>query len=251
MRTRFLLTLILIVLIGGTACNRSSKLAKQSIFMKRATGFAYEVLVVMDKDAWKGEAGRLLYDQLTAPIPGLPQNEPAMRVTYAEPFQFNGLLHYVRNIIHVRIDESLYTKVSVHKEKDRWATGQEVVTLNAPSSRILAEYLEKQGTSLVAWLGEKERERQADYLESSHSVWVNDKVRARFNAQLYAPEEMCSYKDTADFFWVTDHGTRGRIDMVVYSFPYVSGRTFTLDYLVAMRDSVWENIYRGRFPVLI
>ena len=52
MRTRFLLTLILIVLIGGTACNRSSKLAKQSIFMKRATGFAYEVLVVMDKDAW-------------------------------------------------------------------------------------------------------------------------------------------------------------------------------------------------------
>ena len=63
MRTRFLLTLILIVLIGGTACNRSSKLAKQSIFMKRATGFAYEVLVVMDKDAWKGEAGRLLYDQ--------------------------------------------------------------------------------------------------------------------------------------------------------------------------------------------
>lgn len=96
---------------------------------------------------------------------------------------------------------------------------------------VLAEYLEKQGTSLVAWLGEKERERQADYLESSHSVWVNDKVRARFNAQLYAPEEMCSYKDTADFFWVTDHGTRGRIDMVVYSFPYVSGRTFTLDYL--------------------
>ena len=80
MRTRFLLTLILIALIGGTACNRSSKPAKQSIFMKRATGFAYEVLVVMDKDAWKGEAGRLLYDQLTAPIPGLPQNEPAIGI---------------------------------------------------------------------------------------------------------------------------------------------------------------------------
>ena len=117
MRTRFLLTLILIVLIGGTACNRSSKLAKQSIFMKRATGFAYEVLVVMDKDAWKGEAGRLLYDQLTAPIPGLPQNEPAMRVTYAEPFQFNGLLHYVRNIIHVRIDESLIQKCLYIRKK--------------------------------------------------------------------------------------------------------------------------------------
>ena len=248
MRTQSLLLLVLIVLVGGTACNRSAKSSKQSIFMKRATGFAYEVLVVMDKNTWKEEAGRLLYDQLTAPIPGLPQNEPTMRVTYAEPSQFDGLLQYVRNIIYVRIDESLYTKVSVYKEKDRWAMGQEVVTINAPSSRLLAEYLEKQGTSLVAWLGEKERERAAGYLESSHSVWVNDKVRARFHAQLYAPEEMCSYKDTTDFFWATDHGTRGRIDMVVYSFPYVSDRTFTLDYLVAMRDSILGEHIQGAFP---
>lgn len=55
MRTRFLLTLILIALIGGTACNRSSKPAKQSIFMKRATGFAYEVLVVRTKMRGKGK----------------------------------------------------------------------------------------------------------------------------------------------------------------------------------------------------
>ncbi len=248
MRTRFLLLLMLVVLVGGTACNRSSKTAKQSIFMKRATGFTYEVLVVMDKNMWEGEAGRLLYGQLTAPIPGLPQSEPTMRVTYAEPGQFDGLLHYVRTIINVRVDESLYTKVSVHKEKDLWATGQEVITINAPSSQLLAEYLAKQGTALVAWLGEKERERQAAYLAGSHSAWVNDKVKARFNAQLYAPEEMCSYKDTTDFFWVTDHGLRGRIDMVVYSFPYVSERAFTLDYLVAMRDSILGEHIPGAFP---
>ena len=42
MRTRFLLTLILIVLIGGTACNRSSKLAKQSI-LKSATIIQYTI----------------------------------------------------------------------------------------------------------------------------------------------------------------------------------------------------------------
>lgn len=171
-----------------------------------------------------------------------------MRVTYAEPSQFNGLLHYVRNIINVRVDAFLYTKVSVYKEKDRWATGQEVVTINAPSPRLLAEYLEKQGTSLVAWLGEKEPGTAGRLSGGSHSVWVDDKVKARFNAQLYAPEEMCSYKDTTDFFWVTDHGVRGRTDMVVYSFPYVSERTFTLDYLVAMRDSVLGEHIQGAFP---
>ena len=251
MRTSVYLLFLLAVLTGGTACNRSSKSdkpAKQSIFMKRATGFAYEVLVVMDKSAWQGEAGRLLNSRLTASIPGLPQHEPMMRVTYAEPSQFDGLLHYVRNIIQVRINESLYTKVSVQKEKDRWATGQEVVTLNAPSSHLLVEYLTGQGDALVDWLCEKERERQAAYLEDSHSPLVADKVKARFHAQLYAPEEMSSYKDTTDFFWVTDHGVRGRTDLVVYSFPYVSDRTFTLDYLVAMRDSILRERIPGAYP---
>ncbi|WP_293672029.1 DUF4837 family protein [uncultured Parabacteroides sp.] len=247
MRTQSLIIVILLVLIGGTACNRSSK-PKQSIFMKRATGFAYEVLVVMDKDTWKGEAGRLLYGQLTASIPGLPQNEPTMRVTYAEPSQFDGLLRYVRNIMVVRVNSSQYTKVSVNKEKDLWATGQEVVTLNAPSSQQLMEYLTEHGTSLVAYLEGKERERAAGYLESAHSAWVNEKVKDRFNASLYVPEEMCSYKDTTDFFWVTDHGRQGRTDLIVYSFPYISDRTFTLDYLVSMRDSILGEQIPGAFP---
>ena len=117
MRTRFLFSLMLIALVGGIACNRSSKPAKQSVFMKRATGFAYEVLVVMDKDIWKGEAGRLLQGQLTASIPGLPQNEPMMRVTYAEPSQFDGLLHYVRNIIHVRVMNPFIQKCLCIKKK--------------------------------------------------------------------------------------------------------------------------------------
>ena len=247
MRTQSLIIVILLVLIGGTACNRSSK-PKQSIFMKRATGFAYEVLVVMDKDTWKGEAGRLLYGQLTASIPGLPQNEPTMRVTYAEPSQFDGLLRYVRNIMVVRVNPSQYTKVSVHKEKDVWATGQEVVTLNVPSSQQLMEYLTEHGASLVAYLEGKERERSAGYLERAHSAWVNEKVKDRFNASLYVPEEMCSYKDTTDFFWVTDHGRQGRTDLIVYSFPYISDRTFTLDYLVSMRDSILGEQIPGAFP---
>lgn len=248
MRTQSLLILVLLALIGGAACNRPAKSAKKSIFTKRATGFAYEVLVVMDKSTWKGEPGRLLYNQLTASIPGLPQNEPAMRVTYAEPSQFDGLLKYVRNIILVRIDASLYTKVSVHKEKDQWASGQEVITLNAPSSQLLTEYLAQHGPSLIAYLEEMERERYVNYLDDSHSTWVNEKVKARFNAQFYAPDDMSSFKDTTGFFWVTDHGLRGRIDMVVYSFPYTNDRTFTLDYLVSMRDSILGEHIHGAFP---
>ena len=37
----------------------------------------------MDRDAWNGEVGELLQEQLRAPIPALPQAEASMRVTYS------------------------------------------------------------------------------------------------------------------------------------------------------------------------
>lgn len=248
MKTKRWLCGLLSLLFVLSACDGAKKSSPVSLLMKRATGWPYEVLVVMERDVWKGESGRLLHDELTASIPGLPQNEPTMRITYAEPQHFDGLLRYVRNIIQVQVDSSLYTKVFTRKEKDRWASGQEVLSVYAPSSRLLAEYFREEGASLVAYLGEKELERRAAALEGAHSSLVSRLVEERFHARLFAPEEMCSYKDTTDFFWVTDHGRNGRMDFVVYSFPYTDARTFTLDYLVAKRDSVLGANIPGAYP---
>ena len=63
-----------------------------STTFRRATGWPYEVVVVMEKDAWQGESGDLLRKQLQASLPALPQSEPTMRVTYVEPAQFDGML---------------------------------------------------------------------------------------------------------------------------------------------------------------
>lgn len=248
MKTQSVIFAFLLLLVGGIACNQGGKSSKRSIFIKKATGFAYEVLVVMDKTAWEGEAGRSLYDQLTASIPGLPQHEPKMRVTYAEPNQFDGLLRYVRNIIQVRIDESVYTKVTVKKESDVWASGQEVITLNAPSSQLLMDYLKEQGKQLVDYLGDKERERYLVYLQDSHSQRVKECVHEQFHARLLASEELCSFNDTTDFFWATDHGRNGRTDLVLYSFPYTDEQTFSLNYLIGKRDSILGEHIKGAFP---
>ena len=119
MKTRTILIWLLLVLAGGSLVYHFSKPSKRSIFTKRATGAAYEVLVVMDKESWNREAGKQLKKQLIVPIPGLPQIEPSMRVTYAEPNQFNGLLRYIRNIIQVEIDNSLYPRNRMCGQRDK------------------------------------------------------------------------------------------------------------------------------------
>ncbi len=248
MKTQTILTWLLLVLAGGSLIYHFSEPSKHSIFTKRATGAAHEVLVVMDKEYWNREAGKLLKKQLIAPIPGLPQIEPFMRVTYAEPNQFNGLLRYVRNIIQVQIDKSLYTKITVSKEQDVWATGQELIRIYAPSEELLIPYLEEEGSLLVSYLETKERERYAAYLDESHNLWVQDSVMSQFQVQLFAPKEISSSKTSTDFFWATDHGRNGRTDFVLYSFPYIDERTFSLDYLVTKRDSVLGKQIKGAYP---
>ena len=61
-RSLFIGMLLLLVLMG--ACNSGS-------VMTQATGFAYEVVVVMDQKDWKGPAGEAIKSELASSVPGL------------------------------------------------------------------------------------------------------------------------------------------------------------------------------------
>ena len=68
-----------------------------------------------------------------------------------------------------------------------------------------------------------------------------DVLKKNHQLALNVPEEMVYYKDTTNFFWATNNASTGRMDVVVYTFPYTDPNTFTADYLVAMRDSVMKG----------
>lgn len=229
----------LLVLMG--ACNSGS-------VMTRATGLAYEVVVVMDQKAWDSDAGKLLKEDLTSAVPGLPQSEPALKITYARPSDFNGLLTYVRNILIVHVDPAVYTKVGMGYVKNRWAQGQIVLTLNAPSIEALTEYLEKNKDTVAAFFVKEEMNRAIAQLQKNHSGVVMEHLKKNFDVELSAPENMTYFRDTTDFFWASNNANTGRTDLIVYSFPYTDPETFTVDYLVAKRDSVLKANLPGSFP---
>ena len=216
--------------------------------MTQATGFAYEVVVVMDQDQWKGEAGEAIKGDLTASIAGLPQSEPTLKVTYVQPKDFSGLLRYVRNILIVNVDPAVYTKASLAYETDRWAQNQVVVTLRSPDEAAILSYLQEEGHTLADFFVKVEMRRAISQLKDSYSTLVMDKLKEQFDVMLNAPSNFTYYKDTTDFFWSSNNANTGRMDLVVYSFPYTDPNTFTADYLVAKRDSVMKANLPGSFP---
>ncbi|MDR3251696.1 MAG: DUF4837 family protein, partial [Tannerella sp.] len=229
------------LLAGLSACNSGSTIT-------RATGKAYEVIVVMDNAVWNETTGSAVKEELTSPIPFLMQSESSMRITHVTHDQFNGLFKYVRNILVVNVDKSMYTKVSFLKEKNKWAVGQSVVYLNAPDGKMIEDYLEENDHPLVTYFTKEEMSRAKEYLLKSYSPLVMDKVKEKFGITLNAPSDMKKCKDTLDCLWFSNDATVGRMDLLVYSFPFEDHNTFTLDYLVAKRDTVTKRMIPGAFP---
>ena len=168
-RSLFIGMLLLLVLMG--ACNSGS-------VMTQATGFAYEVVVVMDQKDWKGPAGEAIKSELASSVPGLPQAEPSLKITYVQPKDFTGLLRYVRNILVVTIDPTAYTKVSVGYENNVWARGQVVVSLKAPNTESIVEYSKTHEKALVDFFVKVEMNRAIEQLQKEYSMVVMDNLKS-------------------------------------------------------------------------
>ena len=238
----FLIMMSLIILTGS--CRNKGGGITQS----RATGFAYEVIVVMDDKSWKGEAGEAIKAELQREVPALPQSEPSMKITYSPPVHFNGLLTYVRNILIVNVNPDMYTKVAVGSEFNKWARGQLVMTVNAPDQQSLIDFLHEHPDAINSRFVNAEMDRVQVQLQQTYSRKAMDDVVRQFGVELRLPSDMTATKSAKDFFWVSNDAKTGRIDALVYTFPYESRLTFTLDYLIRKRDSVLMENVPGSFP---
>jgi len=210
-----LLISLLSVMIGLNSCDSRGG----SGTFTRATGGAYEVIVVMDKADWDTNAGTALREELTAPLPYLLQDESSMRYTYVRPDLFNGMFTYVRNILIVKIDKTLYTKVSLLTEPDKWARGQSVLFLHAPDVEMLETYLTENERIIVNHFTKIEMARTADFLRETYSSVVMNQVKDMFGITLNAPSDILKSKTGDNCLWFSNDAIEGRMDILVYSFP--------------------------------
>ena len=232
--------LFVLLLTGLSSCDSAPT-------VKRATGAPYEIVVVMDNDIWKSHTGTVLKEELTIPVPYILQTEPSMRYSYSRPEQFVSYMMFFRNILVVNVDKSQYTKVSILKSNDKWAEGQAVLYLNAPDISMLEEYLTENKGLLVNYYTKEEMRRAVEFLSKSYSQRVMDDVKAKFGITINVPEDITSFRHEGDCMWFSNSASIGRMDMLIYSFPFADKNTFTLDYLVAKRDSIAKIMVPGSF----
>ena len=243
----FIYISLITMMLGLSSCDKSP-------FKVLAKGSPYDVVVVMSNEDWDGKAGEVVKEELATPVPYLLNPESSMKYSHLTHEFFDKHLSNVRNVLLINIDNKLYEKATFHKSSDNWAYEQVVLQLNVPDVETLTNYLTENKGLLIKIFTEEEMRRTRDFLRKTYSQIVYEQAKAKFDIRIYAPNEIkkmfyppTSIENPEDCLWFTNNAPTGRMDILIYSFPFVDDSTFTLDYLVKMRDSITKKIIPGSF----
>ena len=209
-----------------------------------ASSAANEVIVVMDRTAWEGEAGDAVWGVLNSPTQGLPQQDPNFRTIHITPENFTRSFRSVRNVVIPNIDH-IFIEPRIRAEPNVYAMGQWIMYINAPDTASFIDFVREQERNIVEFFLDKELERNARWLMSNQRIGPWSAAQEMFGIDVFKPRGVPNVVAEENFIWATNNAPRARVDFVIYQFPYTTPDVFTADSLIAIRNRVLGEHIRG------
>lgn len=223
MNKAFYLALSLVLLV--CSCDNRKGLLPPS------GGKLYEVLLV-------GDSSDIVKGALQADMPGLPQGEPQFDVSSIDSAAFGATLRSTREIVVVRTSPRLYATVRIRYDRNVWAEPQTVVTLTAPSMKMVSDSIGRIAPTLLRLLNAAEMRKSMAMLRDHRNTKAERLVDSMFHVRMWIPLDMVSSRKGRDFAWFSNGSPSMMSNIVVYKAP-------RHDAPVAQRDSALARNIKG------
>jgi hypothetical protein len=185
MKTRLFIAFLVMAVLAG--CDTTVQTGNgDTRIMPNVTGGSGEVLVVMDKFLWDGEAGEKLQDVLKQEFSGLPQSEPLFDVAQITSASFSNVNRFHRSVVLVTIKET-GEEAKVRFRQNVWAKPQIVVQIEAPNKQELISLIEDNHNKIQNFLVQYDRQRMTDSYNGSKDLEIQMKVAENHHISLGIP----------------------------------------------------------------
>lgn len=222
MKRLLTLTLVAIALFGITSCQSSSTYKSPKTYVSTVSGKQGDVLVVINKDYWESELGKMIQETLRDEYPMLPQPEARFRLSHVPHSSFTSMFQVQRNIFEVDINPSDINTVTFRKNV--WASPQCVVSLKAETYNDAIRLFKENAAQIVSVLEGSERERLISNNRAYPSTATEIEVRKMFGGSPVFPKEAKILKQTDDFMWIATCNTDYiKKYIILYKYPVVKG----------------------------
>lgn len=228
-----------------------------------ARGEIAEIILVMDSAQWKGPLGTELRRTFSAPMPGLPQDEPLFDLKHVSPRYLNSVLKSAKNMIFVttldnnsragREMKSYYTAESLNRiqsdsslfyftRKNNYARGQEILYLFGQDSNALIEKLRENREVLRRHFENVEKDRLISQLFQVEEKAISRTLKKDHNFSIRLPYGFEIVKNLDQFVWVRQLDTEIDKTIFIYHVPYTNQEVF--NDIQELRSEITEKYLR-------
>lgn len=163
-----------------------------------------------------GDSADIVANALQADVPGLPQSEPQFDVSSIDSAAFGATLRATRNIVVIRTSPAVYSSVRIRYDRNVWAEPQLVVTVTAPSMRIVADSIGSLAPTIARLLNASENRKAMAMLRNHRDVKAERIVDSMFHVRMWIPIEMVASRKGRDFLWLSNNSPSLMTNIVVY-----------------------------------
>lgn len=221
------------------SCSDNSMVMRQNV-----TGRPNEILVVIGEDTWDGKPGELIRNTLAQPQIGLPQEEPVFGLINVAPSAFKKIFKTTRNIIQITISSTVTTPEVLMKD-DVWASPQATVEIKAKDADQFEQLFNENSNKILSYFISVEKKRLSSTYEKTYESTIYNLLNNEFNLTMKVPPGFAVAKKDKDFVWYKYETPDISQGIILYTIPYKSDSTFTLNYMVALNDSVLKKNVPG------
>lgn len=233
-----LITGSLLLMVSACSPDEESKGASNGLIKPKATGKIGELVVVMPDSWWNDTAGAAFRTYFGNEYPGLPQRETAFTLVHINPKEYNRLFKTHRNLILVEEDST-----GLAYEYDRFAKGQLVMAIEAPSVEAFAALLRKEGQKA----SEEYRKAEINRLNKAHALVrtteANDEL-AKMGLRITVPNDFRLNKAEDGFIWFFRDKREITQGVVIYISDLLPDMGME-EAIIAARDSATRVVEGG------
>lgn len=236
-RTNFIWIALLVALLSSCGDNFKN-------YTTSSSGRNGEILVVADRELWRGDLKDTITNFFTDDQYGLPQSEPRFTVFSTPVDEFNRILRPHRSILMVAIDKSLAeTKLSF--VNDKWAAPQVLVKLTGPSRESLVEKFWQQREAIADLFINSEYRRYQKIGENMGEKGVTQQLEEKHGFSMSFPKGFSISKTTENFCWIRKETKEFSHGILIYTYDYTDAKQLDRKNILYVRDTLTKNNIPG------
>lgn len=237
MRNFFFSALLLTLIVS---CKDKDSSDKKMVL--DSSGSINNVSVVIDNELWDGSIGDAIRNVLTAPIYGLPQDEPMFTISQIPPSVFSGFVTKNRTVLKIEVNKETGFEVL----NNVYAQPQKVIVVSGKTREQIIETINDNASKIVKTFRNAEiAERTRQMAKSPHSF---TSIQKKLGLTIQFPSVYRIAKETNNFFWIRKDITTGTTNLMIYEVPFaaIERNDSLVSQIVKLRDSIGKEHIKGR-----